>query len=823
MVSHLPDQPFEFKLVTLRGRPARGVVLIRNDDPDWQDIVLRTVEWLSKCWGGAYWLIVPTDGNKIDETFWWILEKYDPDYIYLYRRTLADRKLSRPDEYAIFLEEQVKLLSERNADTNPDASRKQFDAQAGQIADGPDAISESLDAELKRRLNPFYKGNIIEGYVSLQSEPNDPITHLNTAMKSIGPISSFAGCIAPQIEGTKQIQLLFYSLLGKTTSSLIEEMKKEGLLGLFLGAKSFPEDQLEDLALSVWRQTRFLEDMPFGLTTRGMNFYINSESGWKQKPVIIAGSTLNDFCLFYNLSRLRSKVFWLPTEHINSFKNAISEAARTGGAIKGEAAYVKWVVRELESSLPDLEEQQVLLYSDSLRREELEEIKRISADAATFIVEEEERISNKFVIQPSIEKLLPYIRRLFIEEGSGRNYIEQFYRGESVSFLNTPIPPYPNMPPHDHKWVTDVKVQNYLLPPLAGIGSKSLLYPRTTEYKNWLVRSGREGLAYFCPDIAYFHVWGEIGNVVVKPDLKLLDDLTIAEEILGRAGYFITYSDKGNYHRESALKFAGFDQLCRFLLDENQLALLTRYLNESDSKENDKKETLETFLGNGRRYLSFKGIETIIGKDKTPGILDKLIESEILHRGFVFQCRRCRNAAWYSIEEVSSTFTCSRCRTTAIYKREHWKKPEEPEWYYQLDEIIYQGMKHNMHVPIFALMDQKRRAREAFHYVPEIELRRTATAQKPEMELDFLAVRDSDVILGEATVSDKLKENASEEKAELSSLLTLAKSVHAKELILATFSDEWNEGTKQRITDIFRGNQVSIRLLVKRDLKQPLL
>lgn len=72
----------EFKIVHSLVRPARVAVLLNNDDEDWQDTVLRTIEWCSQHWGGGYFILIPTDGSSITPLFWSILDAYDPDYIY---------------------------------------------------------------------------------------------------------------------------------------------------------------------------------------------------------------------------------------------------------------------------------------------------------------------------------------------------------------------------------------------------------------------------------------------------------------------------------------------------------------------------------------------------------------------------------------------------------------------------------------------------------------------------------------------------------------------------------------------------------------------
>lgn len=790
-------------------RPVRGVVLIRNNDPEWQDTVLRTIEWLSRCWGGCYWLILPTDGETIDQEFWWLLEKYDPDYLYLYKKTLGDLKLSKPQEYSKLLEEQVRSFCDRNPGSDPASFRKQIDDDAGKIPIGSSTLSTALQAELKNRLNPFYKNNVVEGSIGLRNEPAYPITHIKTAVKSTGVrLTNF---FTPNIEGSKSIQLLFYSMLGKADRSLVEELDKEQLLGLFRGEAPYPENKLQELARETWQQTGYAKSMPFAATMTGLTFYFSSE--YQRGPVVIVGDTPKDFLLYYNLSRLRTNVYWLPMSLIVAF----SEETKSGKTVEGEAAYLTWLVGQLERDLQDIEDEKVLLYSHSLKPEDLDQIKRMATTASPVILEEEENIATKFVIKSYLQDLLPYMRRLYTQEGIERAYIEQFYEGESINFLNTPIPRFPNMPPCGHYWITEVKVQNYRPPVMEGIGARSILYPRATQKENWLARASAEGMAYFCPDVAYFEGWGGIEKVVVRPKIKLLDDFAIAEEVLKKGGYSIRYSDKGNYHRESALKFGGFDHLSHFLTDEKRRNLFTRFLD--NKRENKDKETLEVFLDIPHRsYLSFKGITAVLGAEETTDILDQLLEKEVLHRGLIFQCQYCRNAAWYPIQDVTTTFTCARCRRSQTYKKAHWKDPAEPQWYYELAEVVYQGLRHNMHVPILALKYLKKEAKEAFHYVPEIGLYQKSESGKPDMELDFVAVVDANIFLGEATTSDKLSDHAGEEEKELKRLKHLAQSVHAKEVVLATFSDNWSERTKSKTKEVFDKSTPSVRFFVRDNL-----
>src|SRR3954454_24139617 len=92
-----------FKTVHASVRPARVAVIVDRSDAAWQYTCLRVIEFYSRLWGGAYNIIVPTDGQQIDERFWTVLEVFDPDYVYRYSKSGEDLRLASPDEYRAIL------------------------------------------------------------------------------------------------------------------------------------------------------------------------------------------------------------------------------------------------------------------------------------------------------------------------------------------------------------------------------------------------------------------------------------------------------------------------------------------------------------------------------------------------------------------------------------------------------------------------------------------------------------------------------------------------------------------------------------------------
>src|SRR5215469_15003514 len=80
-------------------RTPRFVVFIDENNPYWRTAVASLTRIFSHTWGGKYFLIVPTDGKRIKDKFWELLEAYSPDYLGAYSFTLADLEEANPADY----------------------------------------------------------------------------------------------------------------------------------------------------------------------------------------------------------------------------------------------------------------------------------------------------------------------------------------------------------------------------------------------------------------------------------------------------------------------------------------------------------------------------------------------------------------------------------------------------------------------------------------------------------------------------------------------------------------------------------------------------
>ena len=145
----------EYRTLYTSVRPPRVAVLVFSDDPEWEHTCLRVIEFLTMLWGGKCSLIVPTDGKTILPIFWQLLEAFDPDYLYFYRKTGLDTKLSRPSEFADWLQHELASWMAHDPGEDRAAAEQRCDEALCRVQYTDPGISPELQEELKRRLSPF--------------------------------------------------------------------------------------------------------------------------------------------------------------------------------------------------------------------------------------------------------------------------------------------------------------------------------------------------------------------------------------------------------------------------------------------------------------------------------------------------------------------------------------------------------------------------------------------------------------------------------------------------------------------------------------------
>ena len=820
----MSDQRFAFRRVELSLRPPRVAVAFAESDREWLDICQRIIEWLSKLWGGEYSLILPTDGSRLDERFAFLLERFDPDYIYAYQKTKLDLKLANPSEYERWLDREVDAVLKQYPDSAREQTKKRIDEQAGDIRIGKFELSEVLQQDLLRRFNPFFhERRLQQGWVRAGGRPSFPLTALP---EIISRAKDAKPLLIPSFTASKELTLLAASVMGKPSREAVEAYTKTRMI--IARADWSAERQVDfiDFVLNRSprraRQTavlngevinegnwlldeRLIEYLPFGQTMTGLAYYYKARDRVEHEEavVVVVGDAQNDFLLYFALSRLKWDVYWLPLRLYGDFMKGLAKPN-----LDGEGVYFWRLTDTIADILRENPDRRLLVTSFSLTEEQTAEV-RANLNKG-LIYGQGFDFGPRSAVEMDVEKLLPYVRTVYETENQGRVQVEQFADGLSVNFCNTPKPrQFSEVPPTGHHWITEVLVEGYSLP------RRGVLAPEVLQHRNYgtrFVRVCRDGLAYFCPYLGWFQGWGGVDSILARPRIRILSDEEVFERLYREAGFRVRVSDKGKYHHEAVRLFGDLGKMADFIRKPTGRALLDRYLDESPSAP----ETGVFLTAIRRRFLSFEAIARVLGgAEDAVALLDELIPMGVLSRGLIFQCGRCAHAGWYAVGEFSDVFRCERCRTEQRYTSAHWKKPEEPRWYYELNEVVYQGYLNNMHVPILTILALGREARNGTLYVPELVISRDGRA---DQEIDTTLAVDGTVMISEATTADHLRGGAGEETAELRRLREVAELVDARWMVLSTFAEAWRDNTLARARAVFEKSRCGLRPLARNDL-----
>lgn len=785
------------KTISTSIRPARVAILLDSTDGDWRGNALRVIAFCSTVWGGAYNIIIPTDGTNIDDRFWSILEAYDPDFLGYYYKSLLDDKENHPDTYHQYFDRYKQHVTRQFTDIDETRLPKGFDEHlARQQVTKP--LSEELQVELRNRISPFhFEDRVIEvgiGFNSIASYPLAPLLkilpncnhahNLSNHWPDYGNVhklwrSSITGIATPEY----QLALNSVGII----SSAVTHSPYESLGFLINNGNRRPANS--DIAT------------PYDLTMLKLGLYLPSKSSGFQGPVIvIVGDTISDFCLYYSLSRLRSQVTWLPIEWLKSQTNSESEGS----------LYDLYSIALQSADFKSDGHPKYIFASQSLDVQALNQIIReLHTNFNSSFIPLASNSSTEFNLNKHLDNPL----RLYEADNVDRQSSMMIREGAFLDVFNTPRPKhFTTIDPYEHRWITDINVA----------GSK---LPRHYSLGNWVVRHravltntvrvGKTGISYLCPHSMYFG--GDIDTAIIRPTIFIPTALQIFERIFESTNHQIRISDKGYYAQETMNKLNDLTTASKILRDMRFKGVLSKYLNQERPKRGMHDEGV--YLNDKRRYLNLPAISIITGGDSNGQIvIDELIQRQVLYRGFIFKCKFCRGREWYSIEETAQAFRCKRCaKSQFVTKENYWYGEHEPGWYYKLDEIVYLFFSNNGDVPVLALDFLRANSEEGFLYTTDLEVFKEGSTS-PSMELDIACVCDGLITIGEAKKRNVLADNMSGENRAVEKYYKLALLIGAHQIVFATTAENWSERTIKAIEQVIVDKRIRTKLLTKNEL-----
>ncbi len=749
------DNDIKYRNISLLVRPARVAILIDEQDNCWKYNLIRLFAWCSKVWGGGYFLIVPTDGKEIKEPFWQILEEYSPDLVYSFFSTIEDLETADPKQYKKIIENTRVAVKKKFPNMQVDAIKDLLERDVKPRERGHFVISQPLQEEIKQRLAPFYfQDYVVQERISAQRQVPFPLTEL----KKIAQDGHLEKVYLVENINDIDCSLAFYSNWGLYDKKFAEDITQTGIKVdripdtirltdlLQIGIKKHI-DKIDISIKSAFKGNNSQywfpsEDItlfsPYANSLLKLGRYRNNELFIQDEPVaLIVGDTISDFCLYYSLSRFQDDVFWMPEPQIQPKKKKPTDYDDKDTLF----AAVLSVINQKFSYEPT--NKKIYLTSLSLSTDQLEDVKKtIPSYIHVYTAEPDEFLKGIIIMtKPVISEKYTY---RYIEQNNYTSlYTEVFENNQGVGNIQTPKPKnFGQINPSEHRWITELNIDGYIPPPLHFLGPEIIdLRGMTNE-----TRVSKTGICYTCPNIGYFG--GDIDVTLVRPRLRIVDPLKIFIQYFGEVGYkHVCISDKGNYTEETIKKFGSLEEIWNFFKEGNKKQLFNLFI-PSDSQ--NKPGNGEIVTVNQRAYLDFQSIQHMIGSEQeTTELIDLFIIKGIFYRGLILKCSHCREADWFGLEEIGQGFTCKRCWNKEHIQLSNWKEGKEPKWFYKLDEVLYQGVKNNMFVPLLTLSYLKRESKRSFLYVPELELRKMPNSSKPDLEIDICCIQDGRVILGE--------------------------------------------------------------------------
>jgi len=621
------------KTISTSVRPARVTVLLDSTDEDWMENALRVIEHYSTAWGGSHNIIIPTDGNRIEEQFWNILDSYDPDFLGYYYKTGADKKLNHPEAYQQDFEDFRQRLMSQYPDIGENRLRDDFDKLMAQ-KEVSRPLPEELQVELRNRIAPFHiEERVYEVGISLNSQAQYPLAPLLKILPNCSHASNLA--LHWQDYGDTH-KLWLSSITGRATPEYQRELN---------GVRVTPKP----IAHDIYESLRFLVNngvvgpinidvaTPYDLTKLKLSLYRPTKSrGYRNHVIVIVGDTISDFCLYYSLSRLRPHVTWLPVGWLKSQANSQTDE---------ESLFDIY-----SSTLQSLDfrggaHPKYIFTSQSLDEAQLNNVIQELNDCHTFSVSS---IKDNSSTEFNLSKLLEAPLRLYEADNVDRQSSMMIREGAYIDVFNTPKPKnFTSIDPREHRWITDVNVVDYKLPRHHALGNWVVRY--RTVYTD-TVRVGRTGISYLCPHSMYFG--GDIDTTTIRPTIFIPTALQIFEKISELVKHQFRTSDKGYYAQESINKLGDLSTMGSILRDDDFRGVLVKYL--CQKKPGPGVHDEGALLNDNRRYLNLPAISKIAGDDsRSQKIIELLIQKRILYRGYIFKCKLCRGADWFSVEETS--------------------------------------------------------------------------------------------------------------------------------------------------------------------------
>jgi hypothetical protein len=689
------------------------------------------------------------------EVFWALADRFDADAFVPYAPTRAELREFAPAVYDAAMSSLREKVSK--LDVEQEAVDEYLERAEHEIAFEVQPADDQLDL-LNARVAPFHHGgdaNWLHHFNATQ----DVAWPFTDALDFVQHPGAIRNPTAP--DGVAR-QLLLTATVGRVPRALEPVLAKRGIN--VIEEPLAREYEWARIVVNRAREER--PTYPWAIGDQGLAPYQSAPRQTTPSAVVVGDSPW-DFALFYALKRMTGLAWWLPSwlEHDQTYLLELGSALEFEPRREGRELTI---VSASSQAIPD----RVAGSIEALTGRQL----RVKAADWREVLPEEPL-------------------RLYERDNEGRTELVQLLDGEGVD-LRTPLPRRVGTEkPAEMRWVTELRGHDWTPIRHQSLGT-TLLHGMFTSSD--LVRTTRDGVAYFSPGGSLIHGGASLESVVARPTLRPLTVLEQVQTILEPHGWRCEPSDKGIYANESMRLFGGFDELCVALRDPGVRSVIDAY------RAQDKDAPGPRLSSDSRRYLLWTHFERLLGDKPVAAIIDRMLAQGVLRRGLVLKCRRCRQAAWHTSVAVSEKFECGRCHLEQVPDRRSWFGRDEPVWSYRLAEVLYQLLEHDGELALLAVHDEFGPSGRPLAHGFELELTRSDGKQ---VEVDIFSADGYRLWIGEAKTSGGF------EPERLLLIGELAVMADAYGVLLATSQARWPPVTRDEAQSVFTAFWPRLRMV----------
>jgi hypothetical protein len=519
---------------------------------------------------------------------------------------------------------------------------------------------------------------------------------------------------------------------------------------------------------------QFLQCTPFARTRRWLTL-VRTFAATPPPVVCVIGGTAADHALAVSCDRLFHRAGWIPLSILQDDK--LASSARLG-------------IYEL-GHIPGSPPRPVLITSISESPETLQAV--VSELRSSYGLSIPGDTRGDFLVIGPDELASEPARYLLADPGqfAVARTVPVRRDGDGCSFLtpvDLPLPEAAGHLPAGMHWQVDVTVPGHRVPARPAIPGNVLTQIPPGGIPDTIVRAGRYGVSFSSVNMGFVPAGGPAEGRLAHPVLRFPSAQRIFAELAASRGNAIERSDAGRRAANAAELWGSFEAIAADLTGPAR-PLLDAFLPPQRKKDGD--------FGSGyairsQGYLHFNHAEHALGLglDDTRKVLDRLVGLDVLRRGLLLTCERCRWQAFYAIDQLGKTFTCAACSYASNLVAGTWyKKDPEPAWNYSLDQVVRMLLSQHGDLPLLAA-DHLRRGTRDFLWAPELCIH----GEDDSIEIDICAIIDGRVIVGEAKCNGRLdsKDRSAQEAA--SRLVRAAQILTADGIALATSAPSWAPG-----------------------------